>query len=51
MMSPQPTARIDRLEAVEGIRQGLQEMRAGKGKPLDEVDKEIRNKHRIPRNA
>src|SRR5437588_12562879 len=36
---------IDRLEAVEGIRRGLQEMKAGKDKPLDQVDKEIRKKH------
>jgi PHD/YefM family antitoxin component YafN of YafNO toxin-antitoxin module len=42
---------IDRLEAIEGIRQGLSEMKAGKGKPLDQVDKAIRKKHRIPRDA
>lgn len=42
---------IDRLEAVEGIREGLREMKAGKGKPLDQVDKEIRKKHRIPHNS
>ncbi len=42
---------IDRLEAIEGIRRGLDEMKAGKGKPLDQVDKEIRKKHRIRRNV
>jgi PHD/YefM family antitoxin component YafN of YafNO toxin-antitoxin module len=42
---------IDRLEAIEGIRRGLSEMKAGKGKPLDRVDKAIRKKHRIPRDA
>ncbi len=42
---------IDRLEAIEGIRRGLGEMTAGKGKPLDQVDKAIRKKHRIPRDA
>ncbi len=42
---------IDRLEAIEGIRRGLDEMKAGKGKPLDQVDKAIRKKHRIPRDT
>ena|SRR5438132_8516752 len=42
---------IDRLEAIQGIQRGLQEMKAGKGKSLDQVDKEIRKKHRIPRHA
>ena len=42
---------IDRLEAVEGIRRGLDEMKRGKGKPLDHVDKAIRKKRRIPPDA
>src|SRR5690349_11031335 len=42
---------IDQLEAIEGIRRGLREMKAGKGKPIDQVDKAIRKKHRIPRDA
>jgi prevent-host-death family protein len=42
---------IERLDAIEGTRRGLDEMKAGKGKPLDQVDKEIRKKHRIPRDA
>src|SRR5712692_2435682 len=42
---------VDRLEAIEGIGRGLDEMKARKGKPLDQVDKEIRKKHRIPRKA
>ena len=42
---------LDRLEALEGIRRGLDEMKAGKGKPLDEVDQAIRKKHRIRRDA
>jgi prevent-host-death family protein len=42
--------RLDRLEALEGIQRGLDEMKAGKGKPLDQVDKEIRKKHGIPRS-
>src|SRR5260370_37857182 len=42
---------INRLEAIQGIKRGLEEMKAGKGKSLDQVDKEIRKKHRIPREA
>jgi PHD/YefM family antitoxin component YafN of YafNO toxin-antitoxin module len=42
---------VDRLEAIEGIKRGLGEMTAGKGKPLNQVDKEIRKKHRIPRQS
>jgi prevent-host-death family protein len=42
---------IDRLEAVEGIRRGLAEMKAGRGKTLDQVDRTIRKKQRIPRDA
>ncbi len=42
---------IDRLQAIEGIQRGLDEMNAGEGKPLNQVDKEIRKKHRIPRDA
>src|SRR5258707_14786909 len=42
---------IDRLEAIKGIERGLHEMNSGKGKPLDQVDREIRKKHRIPHDA
>jgi prevent-host-death family protein len=42
---------IDRLEAIEGIQRGLDEMKGGKGKPVDQVEKELRKKHRIPRDA
>jgi PHD/YefM family antitoxin component YafN of YafNO toxin-antitoxin module len=42
---------IDRLEAIEGIRRGLDEMKGGKAKSLDKVDRAIREKHRIPRDA
>jgi hypothetical protein len=42
---------IDRLEAIKGIERGLHEMKSGKGKSLDQVDKEIRKKHRIPRGT
>jgi PHD/YefM family antitoxin component YafN of YafNO toxin-antitoxin module len=42
---------IDRVEAIKGIERGLHEMNSGKGKPLEQVDREIRKKHRIPRDA
>lgn len=42
---------VDRLKAIEGIKRGLDEMKAGKGKSLDQVDKEIRKKFRIRREA
>jgi PHD/YefM family antitoxin component YafN of YafNO toxin-antitoxin module len=42
---------VERLEAIEGIRQGLEEMKAGKGRPADEVFEEIRQKYKIPRGA
>lgn len=39
---------IDRAEAIEGIRQGLESMKQGKGKPAREVFEELRQKHNIP---
>lgn len=42
---------VDRLETLAGIRQGLKEMKAGKGRPAEEVFEEIRKQHRIPRDA
>ena len=41
---------IDRLEAIEGIKRGLAEIKRHKGKPLAQADKEIRRKYRIPRD-
>ena len=38
----------DRVEAIEGIGQGLEEMSKGKGRPAREVLDRIRKKHRIP---
>jgi prevent-host-death family protein len=40
---------LDRAEAVEGIRRGLKEMKAGKGRPAQDVFHEIRRKHKIPK--
>jgi len=43
--------RIDRAEAIEGIRQGLESMERGEGRPAGEVLKEIRRKYQIPGDA
>ena len=48
---PGPTRRRKRQDAVAGIREGLAEMKAGLGQPLDQVDAELREKHGIPRDA
>jgi prevent-host-death family protein len=40
---------VDRLETVEGIRAGLEEMRAGKGRPAREFFEELEREFRIPR--
>jgi len=37
------------LDAIRGIQRGLDEMKAGLGKPARKVSKEIRSKHKIPR--
>ena len=38
---------VDRLEATEGIRRGLEEMKTGQGCPAAEVFEEIRRKYQI----
>ena len=40
---------VDRLEAIEGIKKGLEEADRGEGVTLEEFDKEMRRKHEIPR--
>lgn len=42
---------IERLETIDGIRQGLEEARTGKGRPAEEVLEEIRRKYQIPEDA
>ncbi len=37
----------DRLEAIAGIRRGLDSMEEGKGRPADEVFADLRKKHNI----
>jgi PHD/YefM family antitoxin component YafN of YafNO toxin-antitoxin module len=41
----------DRLEAIEGIRRGLESMARGEGRPAAEVLEKLRRKHKIPRGA
>lgn len=38
---------IDRVEAVEGIRLGLESKKRGEGKTLEQFDKEMRRKYKI----
>ncbi len=40
---------VDRLEAIEGIKRGLEEADRGEGVTLEEFDKGMRRKYEIPR--
>ena len=40
---------VERTEAIQGIRRGLEEAKAGKGQPVKEAVGAIRKKHRIPK--
>jgi PHD/YefM family antitoxin component YafN of YafNO toxin-antitoxin module len=42
---------VDRLETIEAIRQGLEEMKAGEGIPVEEAFKELRAKLGAPQKA
>lgn len=42
---------LDRAEAIEGIRRGLEDVQQGRTKPARRALDEIRRKHRIPRGA
>lgn len=39
---------LDHAEAIEGIRQGLEQMKRGEGRPADEVFAELFARHRLP---
>src|SRR5579862_2330716 len=41
--------KVERAEAIEGIRRGLEEAKQGKGRPVREALEAIRKKHRIPK--
>ncbi len=40
---------IDRIETIEAVREGLQQIERGEGRPAEEVLEEIRKKHHLPR--
>ena len=42
---------LDSIEALEGIRQGLESMHRGEGRPAAEVFQHLRTKHHIPHDA
>ena len=42
---------LDRAEAIEGIKRGLEQMEAGLGRPLEEFDTYMRKKYDIPDDA
>jgi PHD/YefM family antitoxin component YafN of YafNO toxin-antitoxin module len=42
---------LDRAQAVQGIRAGLESIRRGEGRPAREVFDELRRKHDIPSDA
>ncbi len=43
--------KVERADAVEGIRRGLEEAKAGQGRPVRQALAAIRKKHRIPKAA
>ena len=42
-------AAVDRAEAIEGIRKGLESVKEGRTRPAEEVFEEIRQEHEVPR--
>jgi hypothetical protein len=42
---------IDRIEAIAGIRQGLESMHRGEGRPAADVFQDLRPKHHLPHDA
>jgi hypothetical protein len=42
-------ALLDRVETIEGIQRGLQDVKAGRVKPAKQVFDRLRRKHGIPR--
>ncbi len=41
----------DRAESIEAIKEGLEDVKAGRVTPLEEFDREFRTKHGIQRNS
>jgi hypothetical protein len=44
-------ALMERLEVVAGIQRGLEDMKAGRERPLEDLDREMRAKHKILRTV
>jgi prevent-host-death family protein len=42
---------IDDLEALEGVKRGLADVKAGRATPLGKFEKDFRKKHGIPRRS
>jgi prevent-host-death family protein len=40
--------RLEHIDAIEGIRRGLEQMERGEGRPVDELFAEFRKRHGIP---
>jgi prevent-host-death family protein len=40
--------RLDQIEAIEGIRRGLEQMERGEGRPADEIFADFRARHSLP---
>jgi hypothetical protein len=41
----------ERIETIAAVREGLDDVRAGRTRPLEKFDAEFRKKHRIPEDA
>ena len=44
-------ALADEQAVLDDIRQGMEDLAAGRGRPLEAVDTDIRKKHNIPQDA
>src|SRR5271169_2322393 len=42
---------LDELQTIEGIKRGLADVDAGRVTSVDDLEKELRRKHRIPRRS
>jgi prevent-host-death family protein len=42
---------LERVKAIEGIRRGLEDVKAGRTRPVDEALEELRQKYNLPSGA
>jgi phage shock protein A len=40
---------VDRIETIEAVREGLEQLERGEGRPLEKVVEDLGTKHRLPR--